>query len=102
MNDGTFKVGEIAIFKNMPAPFSFMNGQECEITDEVKLRYVVDIHGTKDVCISHLVSFRGIVGAIPPSYLKKKLPPPKTLDSEFGTVVPWSDCAWVPNEVATV
>lgn len=99
MAEGTFKVGEIALLRNLPAPFDGMNGDECEIIAGLDKRIVKDIHGSFDLIDCYGISCRGVRGAVQVMNLKKKPAEPQTKDAEFGKKVEWSTCGWKPHDL---
>lgn len=83
MIDGTFKLGEIATFQNVPAPYSFLNNEECEIIGGFELRDVFDFEGNTGIEETYLVKFSGGKCAATPEYLKKMPPPSMVRDAEL-------------------
>lgn len=79
MNDGTFKVGEIACFKDLQGAFRHLNGEECEVRETQRLRPVVDLHGTASQEFVYVVNYRGLFCAVPGDKLRKKPDSPKTM-----------------------
>lgn len=75
MDDGTFKVGEIAILQNLDSFSSLFNGEDVEVIGGLGQRNVSSISGTISFCVTYIVSYRGFVVAVRPSNLKKKRPP---------------------------
>lgn len=100
MNDGTFQVGEIAVFRNLVLPFAHMNGEECEIVGTLAPRLLVDIRGDifSDQC--YTVAYHGDEVAVQTDHLKKKPKPAFVKDAEFGKKVEWDKCAWNPKVAA--
>lgn len=94
-----FKIGEIAILQNIPSPFTFMNGEECEIDGALQTRNVRDIYGNTGVVHGYRIKFRDQIGVVCADNLRKKKLPPETKDTEFGVKVNWQDCAWNPLEL---
>lgn len=97
MNDGTFTVGEIAIFCNLPAPFCSMNSEECEIIEPLEQRGVFDLFGGTGVHLTYLVRFRNREFAAHPQLLKKRPGKPESKEADRNTPVSWNDCAWTPE-----
>jgi len=97
--ENVFEIGEIAILQNIPSPFAFMNGEECEITGPLEVRTVQDIRDNMGLVSGYRISYRGNVGVVCPENLRKKKLPPENRDTEFGVKVEWSDCAWNPLEL---
>lgn len=77
MNYGNFKVGEIAIFQNLPFPFDHLNNQETKVLDTLKPCDVIDIFGTTATKMAYLVLAVNREFACQPANLKKK---PKPLE----------------------
>jgi hypothetical protein len=73
VNDGTFKIGEIAIFQNLPFPFDHLNNQEAKIIEGLQHLNVVDIFGTTAKKLSYTVFAANREFACQPANLKKKL-----------------------------
>lgn len=100
MNDCSFQLGEVALFRDLPAPFHTMNGSECEIVGELEHRFVFDLHGKKGISRSYMVMYRGMRAAALPANLRKRPSKPESKDADFGKVVEWDDCAWSPETEA--
>lgn len=100
MNDGTFKLGEIAVFRDLPPPFNIMNGCECEVIGALENRFVVDLLGSKGISCTYVVDYRGTRAGVLPCNLKKRPQKPESKDTDFGKTVEWDDCAWSPEKEA--
>ncbi len=96
MNDGTFKIGEIAILQNLAHPFACANGDDCEIVDGMHPRNVIDILATVDVAETYLVKYRGVMCAVCFDNLKKKPAAPGVVDVEFVRMMDWLNRAKQP------
>jgi hypothetical protein len=70
-----FQPGDIAIFQNVPNPFSFVNGEECEVLESLREHHIVCINGNQDTMAVYKVmcSF-GVVGVLPEQLRHKKSP----------------------------
>lgn len=99
MGNKTFKIGEIALFQNLPIPFNLFNGDECEIVGALQLCLVEDIFGKHGLEYVYRVLHRGYTVAVKQESLKKKPGNLETEDSDFGKTVGWKDCAWCPDSV---
>lgn len=76
-----FKAGDIAIFQNLPFPFEFLNGEECEVLEPLQEHNVMDILGVRDTVPCYKVLHRSRnVGVLPEQLRHKK--PPESSDSE--------------------
>lgn len=76
-----FKAGDIAIFQNLPMPFSFLNGSECEVLESLREHHIECLNGNHDVLPVYKVRIRaGVVGVLPEQLRHKK--PPESSDSE--------------------
>jgi hypothetical protein len=75
VNDGNFKVWEIAIFQNLPFPFDHLNTKETKILDTLRSMDVVDIFGTPANKPVYLVFAANREFACDPAFLKKKPKP---------------------------
>lgn len=75
MDDGTFKVGEIALFQKLRGSFAHLNGEECEVVETMKPRALIDLHGNTRVGITYKVDYKGLACAVPPQKLAKKPKP---------------------------
>lgn len=73
MNDDTFKVGEIAVFQNLPVPFDFLNDKETEIRSALCNMCVVDVFGTYAIKMAYRVFADGREVACEAANLKKKV-----------------------------
>lgn len=98
MNDGTFKVGEIALLHRLTGPFKYLNGEECLIVEALAERPMVDLRGTHYTGLAYLIEYRGVPFGVPGSKLKKKPAPGAKARQEAYTVVPWSSVAWNPHK----
>lgn len=83
MQNETFQVGEIALFQNLPEPFSIFNGNECEVMTPCEVTPIEDLHGDFGFALVHQVKHRGCIFAVKPFSLKKR-PAKGTDDGEFS------------------
>lgn len=76
-----FHPGDIAIFQNVPPPFSFVNGEECEVLESLREHPIICLNGNIDTLPVYKVMFRaGIVGVLPEQLRHRK--DPEAADSD--------------------
>lgn len=86
-----FKPGDIAIFQNLPFPFSLANGQECEVLEALREHHIICMNGNEDVMPVYKVMFgTSIVGVLPEQLRHRKSPESEDSEHKIEPVSIWA------------